>query len=190
MNDHLIHDHSSNLPPQPPPLPPKPSQLNPPEVITDQTVVQKRKRSTSTTLTDPAPIPTTTTSTSNFTNVAKRKPLDEYDFDSHEPTKLNPPEIEDVPVKKKVQKAVKRTMKQRVEAATASSSTAGLAARRGRFKTRVGDDAGGDDSDQLEDGNDETMLRTFILGSVRLTCSKDQFKCVECGQTDLKSHYK
>lgn len=126
---------------------------------------------------------------------------DEYDFDSHE-SKLNPTAIDDgsgqvETGKRKVQKAVKRTMKRAESgAASASASSTGIGGggggsstrRAGRGRSRVDYTEGSEMSDECDD--ESGVVRKFILGNIRLTCSKDQFKCVECNQTDLKSHYK
>lgn len=153
----------------------------------DSQLVQKRKRSTSTNAelvrSTASATSLTVTSTSAGSGGQLKKAQDEYDFDSHE-SKLVSSDLQAEP-KKKVQKAMKRTMK-RVE----SVNTNAVASRRSRTKQRVDYGLSDDDDDELGK-TDETVPRTFMLSNnLRLTCAREQFKCVECGHTDIKSHYK
>lgn len=152
----------------------------------DSQLVQKRKRSTSTSAELVHGTASATSLTATSTSVGSgqlKKAQDEYDFDSHE-SKLVSSELQAEP-KKKVQKAMKRTMK-RVESVNAGAVTS----RRSRTKPRVDYGQIDDDDDEL-DKTDETVPRTFMLSNnLRLTCAREQFKCVECGHTDIKSHYK
>ena len=35
-----------------------------------------------------------------------------------------------------------------------------------------------------------SLVTTHILGNLRFKCVKNEFKCIECGETDLRTHYK
>lgn len=178
MNEHLSYDHSSNLPP-----PPQPEASR---AASDHSIKSSKS---ATDLKDEQAVDTT-----------KRKKttpatLDEYDFESQE--KQNQEESGETKPKtiQKVQKAMKRPSGPRKAAAAAAAISAqeSVSGRkpRQRYRSTVGTTENNSDLDEFDNDVDSSSSRTYLLGNnLRFTCSKDEFKCVECGHTDIKTHYK
>lgn len=179
MNEHLSYDHSSNLPP-PPPQPEASraasdhsikSSKSATDVKDEQTVdTTKRKKITPATL------------------------VDEYDFESQE-NQQNQEEAGETKPKtiQKVQKAMKRPSGPRKAATVLSAQESAASGRkpRQRYRSTVGTVDNNSDLDEFDNDVDSSSSRTYLLGNnLRFTCSKDEFKCVECGHTDIKTHYK
>ena len=51
-------------------------------------------------------------------------------------------------------------------------------------------DASSNNSKDLSPTLPTSQVFTLIFGNVRFKCIKNEFKCIECGDTDLKTHYK
>ncbi|RNA21266.1 Pogo transposable element with ZNF domain [Brachionus plicatilis] len=85
----------------------------------------------------------------------------------------NSPVVEEPVVYKKKQKALKQT-----------NVRPNMQRRRFRSSNFVLDR----DLCQVDSSNSQ-HLSALIYGSLRFSCEKAQFKCIECGDTDLKSHY-
>lgn len=40
------------------------------------------------------------------------------------------------------------------------------------------------------DSSNDKKLSSLIYGTIKFNCEKEQFKCIECGESDLRSHYR
>lgn len=103
------------------------------------------------------------------------------------PTEEQGDEIGDPPkVKKRVQKALKQTtMKKFVGRGNVSVGRRG--GFRGRSATNVENE---EEFERPESPTTGNFMTTVFFGNVRFSCPRSQFKCVECGHSDLKSHYR
>jgi hypothetical protein len=87
-------------------------------------------------------------------------------------------------IKKRVQKALKQTTMKKFVGRGSVGRRGGF---RGRSATNVENE---EEFERPESPTTGNFMTTVFFGNVRFSCPRSQFKCVECGHSDLKSHYR
>lgn len=169
-----------------------------------QTLVGKQKQprpiGKTDSLTDVKDEDATSAESVQLTTVIKNQPIKQQQQEQKENGEAA--ETVEEPVKpRRKQKALKQTTMKKFNGNRSGPGSSNINPTTGkrayRVRTATNVERGNSDDDDYDD-KDHTQrnlqsnnaLTTVFFGNVRFSCTRSQFKCIECGHSDLKSHYR